>query len=831
MNDKLVILQHNAGRGAAVMDLILNHCIEEKMDILMLQEPYTKIGLLPGFEVAPFRTMLSKPMIRSGSVHKIHGSAIIVCNASIRVLFRDDLTMANFSVATIQTGNYSNITLVSAYFKFADPTATHLEELQKIINEIDTPLILAADVNAHSATWFNLTTDRKGEMVDRFIEQNDLHVINVLTDTPTYRGPRYSSNVDITACSRSLVDSLGAWTVDAEITTSDHAVIQFELRDVSLPRFQVRPKRFCERLADWDCFDRTLLIELANNETLQSAAEADLKAAALVKIVHTAARKAIPIARATNIIKPPRWTNELTAPRKSLRRASRTRFIPGTRTLSRAYVIARNVYLSGLRRAKMASWKTHCSSAAGNVWGSLYKWLKKGSIPATAIRALRKCNGSVTSTVAETVELLLNTLIPHDDDEEITTERTPILYDTDPSTEEELKTALWRTSPGKAPGLDLLTAKIARRAWPLIKTVYLSIVNECLRHGQFPSGWKGADVVAILKGPGKDPCLPNSYRPISLLPIFSKALERVICTRIDSETRPNVSGLQYGFVQGRSTETAIADLLHWHANYERQMVKYTLAVFLDISGAFDNLQWNALFADMQALGCSPGILAITRSNLSNRSAHHTQGGVHKTVRLTKGCPQGSLFGPVLWNITMEALLKTRFPEYIRIQAYADDVVVSIAGRSKPQLQTRANEVLNIIRNWGLDRSLCFSTTKSAAVILRGSLLPTFSIKMGGDNIRVSESAKFLGVWLDQAKLYRIHVERLRDKNYSLFSRLRGVFGKSWGLSRENTILNYNAVFIPKICYAARYWAEAATHSRSIATLTVLQRPLMQLCKY
>lgn len=248
-----------------------------------------------------------------------------------------------------------------------------------------------------------------------------------------------------------------------------------------------------------------------------------------------------------------------------------------------------------------------------------------------------------------------------------------------------------------------------------------------------------------------------------------------------------------------------------------------MAIFLDIAGAFDNLQWVALFRDMLNLGCSPGTMAITRSYLTNRSAHLTLGGTHKAVKITRGCPQG----PVLWNITMEALLKSPLPDHARIQSYADDIVISLTGRSKPQLQSRAKELLTLIKNWGTERSLRFSTTMSAAVILRGSLLPGFFIEMGSDRIKVTESAKFLGVWLDQSRSFRPHIEHLRDKNFSLFSRLRGVFGKSWGLSRENALLIYNTVFIPKVCYASRFWAKDTRHSKSMATLTILQRtPLL-----
>lgn len=126
----------------------------------------------------------------------------------------------------------------------------------------------------------------------------------------------------------------------------------------------------------------------------------------------------------------------------------------------------------------------------------------------------------------------------------------------------------------------------------MIRDYYLSFTNDCLRLGSFPKRWKHAEVVkgSHIKG---NPTLPKSYRLISLLSTFAKAVERIICYRIESETVNQVSGLQYGFVPGRSAETAIRNLLNWQST----------PWFLDITGAFDNLQWKVIVMDIEALGC------------------------------------------------------------------------------------------------------------------------------------------------------------------------------------------------------------------------------------
>lgn len=234
-------------------------------------------------------------------------------------------------------------------------------ELQQILDSVDsvsvdTPFIIAADVNAHSSSWHCHNTDHKGEAVDMWLTQNDLHILNVRTDVFTFNGPRHASNIDITVCSSSLHDSLGAWTVNTEVTTSDHAAITFELWNTNIPHFDFRPYRYNEKAADWDRFDRALEAALLKYAFALSHVDIDLRADALTKAIQQAAAESIPTSRPRQIIKPPWWTNELSSLRKALKRSVRSKYLPETRILTREYASARNAYLSALRASKRASW-------------------------------------------------------------------------------------------------------------------------------------------------------------------------------------------------------------------------------------------------------------------------------------------------------------------------------------------------------------------------------------------------------------------------------------------------------------------------------------------
>ena len=94
--------------------------------------------------------------------------------------------------------------------------------------------------------------------------------------------------------------------------------------------------------------------------------------------------------------------------------------------------------------------------------------------------------------------------------------------------------------------------------------------------------------VTIIKDTSKDNDDPRSYRPISLLPVLGKALEHMVCSRLGEEIQWNMNKSQHGFTKGKSTITAINELMDWVSSRPE---KYVLGIFLDISGAFDNVSW------------------------------------------------------------------------------------------------------------------------------------------------------------------------------------------------------------------------------------------------
>lgn len=122
---------------------------------------------------------------------------------------------------------------------------------------------------------------------------------------------------------------------------------------------------------------------------------------------------------------------------------------------------------------------------------------------------------------------------------------------------------------------------------------------------------------------------------------------------------------------------------------------------------------------------------------------------------------------------MKRLLGVDFPDYINIQAYADDIALTIAAPNRHSLVTRAAEALAYVYSWGTSRGLTFSPTKSIAVPIGCNLVPGFTIPFGTNRIRSENHSRYLGIILDQSLNYDKHIAFLASKNMDLFSRLRG----------------------------------------------------------
>ena len=188
-----------------------------------------------------------------------------------------------------------------------------------------------------------------------------------------------------------------------------------------------------------------------------------------------------------------------------------------------------------------------------------------------------------------------------------------------------------------------------------VKKPLFQISKNSLKNGIVPENTKIAQISPTFKS-GKKELLKN-YRPISVLPCFSKMLERIMYNRLYEYLNQNniLYNKQFMFRGGHSTDHPLIDLVDNIYNLFNEN-KYTLRVFIDLSKAFDTVDHKILLKKLELYGVKGNVLNWFKSYLSNRKQYiEIEGQKTDCLNITCGVPQGSILGPLLFLIYLNDL--------------------------------------------------------------------------------------------------------------------------------------------------------------------------------
>lgn len=377
-------------------------------------------------------------------------------------------------------------------------------------------------------------------------------------------------------------------------------------------------------------------------------------------------------------------------------------------------------------------------------------------------------------------------------------------------------------------GEDEISSKLIKQCKNEVISSLTSIINKSLAQGICPSELKIAKIYPKYKNGATNNA--TSYRPISLISSFSKILERVILNRLLEHLTQHhlLTPRQHGFLKDRSTSTAIAQLTETVIG-KLEKGHIATSILLDFSKAFDCLDHKIIINKLQSLGVSGRELDWFKSYLSNRTQRveltHTVNNTVQKVKseqlpVTRGVPQGSVLGPVLY-----ILLTNDFPRYLQnhceIVMYADDTALIIANKNKDQLDIDSFVALNMAKQYCYLNDLVLNESKTQQIIFTA----TQNNYEGLPEITTVRSGKYLGLTIDQNLSWELQIDQLCHKlNSSLYAvrRLKKI------TNLRVAMIAYYSLFESYLRYGLVAWG--GTTTSNLHRVLVIQKRAIRTLK-
>ena len=268
----------------------------------------------------------------------------------------------------------------------------------------------------------------------------------------------------------------------------------------------------------------------------------------------------------------------------------------------------------------------------------------------------------------------------------------------------EFSAALQHVKPGKAPGPDSIFPELIIHAGTALKSGLRGFLSSCLGQLKIPKVWRRALAVAIpkRKKPVED---AKSYRPISLISVPYKILERLIYAHIEPIVDPLLPGEQAGFRHGKSTVDQVV-LLTQNIEDCFEAKKKAGAVFVDMTAAYDTVWHRGLICKLLKLLSDKHMVRMIMELVRNRSFTLTTSDSKRSRlrRLKNGVPPESVLAPLLFNIYVYDLPSTASRRY----AYADDLALLYSSDDWKNLEGVFNQDMTTIstclQTWRLQLS-------------------------------------------------------------------------------------------------------------------------------
>lgn len=398
-----------------------------------------------------------------------------------------------------------------------------------------------------------------------------------------------------------------------------------------------------------------------------------------------------------------------------------------------------------------------------------------------------------------------------------------------PITEEDVKLAIFSVSPYSAGGTDGLPSVVWQKIWPVLRNQITRLFQYFIDKGKISEQWKVAKSIPLRKADQPTYLLPGAYRPISLLPTLSKALESVIATRIGylAEEYSLLPGNHFGGLKRNSTVDALLTLQEKIYQPWRDKKILSLMTF-DVKGAFNGVAPEVLALRLCQNRISELLVRWIEEFMSNRKASVVVNGIPTEVEniTNAGLPQGSPLSPILYLFFNANLVSSVINKNKGSIAFIDDYTAWVTrpniGANVTKLQ---NEIIPHMEAWAYSSGATFQAKKTYMVHFtqnKARLKDTdadMPLKIKDQSIYPSSEVKILGVVLDANLRYHSHVARVCKRGTNAVLALKRLKNH---LRPETARQLFSSTVAPVIDYASIIWALNSTKS-SLSKLDSIQR--------
>ncbi|GBO17771.1 Putative protein in type-1 retrotransposable element R1DM [Araneus ventricosus] len=416
-------------------------------------------------------------------------------------------------------------------------------------------------------------------------------------------------------------------------------------------------------------------------------------------------------------------------------------------------------------------------------------------------------NGHEIDTHSNIREYILKIHFPTIDDDESLRVQSDKISEFDLITEEEIITIFEDCKNDKSPGPDGLTMGIIKEIFFDNKTLFINLLNLCLYKGIFPKVWK-RDNVALIPKSGKHLRLPNNYRPICLLPIWGKVLDKIFAQRLSYFLEQNNK------IKDKNASLALHEVINTITKNKNNNL-LTAMISLDISNAFNSVRWSDIIRILFEEEVPEYLIKMIRDFLSERFIVDEENCFE--FQYNVGIPQGSCLVPILFLLILLRDLNT--DDKTKVIMFADDILILTADSAVYRFTESTKIPFDKVSLWAENHRLKINPLKSVYTVFTKKLTRRPQILFQQSNIKISSEIKYLGIVTDNKLSWIPHLDYSREKSLKLQNKLIRFCRATWGVKPEVVKQIYLRVTERILMYGSKIWyRDTAIINRKILSL-------------